>query len=375
MTTTTLDKRAEEITSLVADLFDIGAIYRQDDRLMTSLTYRFEKKRSVELLKDRLRYGGYTYTMDERDDMLLLSLEARRRLRIPRLNIFLFILTLGSVYFISLYWRCYIYYLQFAQDGGDPLKLAFDQTLVELQRGTNLEFTIVLIGILFCHEMGHFIAGRRRHIIISWPYFLPGFSLIGTFGAVIKSKSPFWNRRDLLEVGAAGPIAGWIVTLIVLVWGLSRTEAVPISELAPPDMPFQLWGESILMRSLTLLLAGPAPETWVYRLSEAAFAGWIGLLVTAINMLPIGQLDGGHVLYGLTQKKQHLLGKIALGVLVVLGFQSTMWWFFAALGLIFGVKHPPTLSDHTRPPVHARIMGIAALIILLLSFTPVPFRG
>jgi len=372
MINTTLDKRAEEITALVADLFDIGALYRQDDRLMVSLTPRFDTTRSVDLLKDRLRYGGYTYALDERDDSLLLTLQAQRRLRIPKINIILFVITLASVYFISLYWRCYIYFLQFAPNE-DPFTLAFDRTLVELGRGTNLEFTLVLIVILFCHEMGHFIAGRRRHIIISWPYFLPGFSLIGTFGAVIKSKSPFWNRRDLLEVGAAGPIAGWIVTLIVLVWGLSRTEAIPISELAPPDMPLQLWGESILMQTLTLLLVGPAPEAWVYRLSEAAFAGWIGLLITAINMLPIGQLDGGHVLYGLVQKRQHTLGKIAVGALILLGFLSTMWWFFAALGVIFGVKHPPTLSDQARPPTYARAMGIAALIILILSFTPVPF--
>ena len=137
---------------------------------------------------------------------------------------------------------------------------------------------------------------------------------------------------------------------------------------------FSLEGESLLMRITTLTILGKAPAGHFYQLTEAAFAGWVGLLVTAINMLPIGQLDGGHIVYGLWRKRQHLLGRIALGGLILLGFQSPMWWFFAAFGLVFGVKHPPTLNDARPPGKNATIMAITALVILFVSFTPVPFR-
>jgi len=111
-----------------------------------------------------------------------------------------------------------------------------------------------------------------------------------------------------------------------------------------------------------------------YLLSEAAMAGWVGLLVTAINMLPIGQLDGGHVIYGLAPRRQAMLGWLGLGLLMVLGFQSAMWWVFAALGLFMGVGHPPTLDDRRPVSRGARLLGWTALVILLLSFTPVPFQ-
>jgi membrane-associated protease RseP (regulator of RpoE activity) len=128
------------------------------------------------------------------------------------------------------------------------------------------------------------------------------------------------------------------------------------------------------MRASTWLLVGSAPEGHFFRLSEAAFAGWVGLLVTAINLLPIGQLDGGHIVYGLARQRQHLLGKVATGGLLLIGFQSPMWWFFAAFGLFFGMSHPPTLNDQRPLSRSARWMGWIALGILVLSFTPVPFR-
>jgi membrane-associated protease RseP (regulator of RpoE activity) len=228
------------------------------------------------------------------------------------------------------------------------------------------------MSILLVHEMGHFIASRRRGVITSWPYFIPAPNIIGSFGAVIKSKSPFWNRRDLLEVGAAGPVAGWIVAVAWLIYGLSHS-TVAMAVQNPKVLIFTMTGESILVRFLAPLLAGPAPDGYFYIFSEAAFAGWVGVLITAINMLPIGQLDGGHVIYGLVGRFQQRLGWLSVLLLLVLGIQSMMWWFFVLLGFIFGVKHPPTLNDSLPPERPAVIMGIAALIILVLSFTPVPF--
>jgi membrane-associated protease RseP (regulator of RpoE activity) len=137
---------------------------------------------------------------------------------------------------------------------------------------------------------------------------------------------------------------------------------------------FSLEGESILMRIATLSTLGATPDGFSYHLSEGAFAGWVGLLVTAINLLPIGQLDGGHILYGSARRLQHTFAIAALVGLFFLGFLSTTWWVFAAMGFIFGVKHPPTLNDSIAPSRFATGMAIASLIIFGLSFTPIPFR-
>ncbi len=118
----------------------------------------------------------------------------------------------------------------------------------------------------------------------------------------------------------------------------------------------------------------PGQRGQFYLLSEAAFAGWVGLLVTAINLLPIGQLDGGHILYGLFQSKQKYLAMVAMVALFALGFQSPTWWLFAGFGLFFGIKHPPTLNDEQPLGKVALIMAISAILIMALSFTPVPFR-
>lgn len=389
MKTPEFDKSTESISTLLIDLFEIGAIYRQEGRLVFSLTFRFDRQRSVKLIKDRLKVAGYRFTLSEREDVLLLHIDPQQRFTIPHLNVVLFVLTLISVYFVPVFLRNLQVVLFYLAEQQAPRALSFVQEILlaisafpvafsaavsDLAGGVGIEFTLALISILFVHEMGHFIASRRRNIITSWPYFIPAPNIIGTFGAIIKSKSPFWNRRDLIEVGAAGPIAGWVIAVGWLLWGLSQSTILPITAFGPKDMLFSLEGESFLMRAATLTLVGPAPEGFYYRLTEAAFAGWVGMLVTAINLLPIGQLDGGHILYGLSRRRQFIMARLAMVGLFFLGFQSFMWWFFAGFGLIFGVRHPPTLDDNRKPGAVAMTMGIVSLLILLISFTPVPFR-
>jgi len=389
MNTHDFDKKTATISALLTDLFEIGAIYMQKGRLVFSLTCRFDRPRSVKLVKDRLKMAGYRFTLTEREDVLLLHIDPRQRFRIPSINVALFVLTLFSIYFVPVFLRNLIATMHHILNQGIPppqsfleemrltltaVPLAFSAALRDLAGGVGIEFTLALISILFVHEMGHFIASRRRNIITSWPYFIPAPNIIGTFGAIIKSKSPFFNRRDLIEVGAAGPIAGWIVAVGWLLWGLSRSTFLPPEMFGLKEMAFSLKGESIIMRAATLALVGQAPAGFYYRLTEAAFAGWVGMLVTAINLLPIGQLDGGHILYGLGQRRQFLLARLAMVGLIVLGFQSLMWWFFAGFGLFFGVKHPPTLDDSQKPETIALTMGIVSLLILVISFTPVPFR-
>lgn len=129
-----------------------------------------------------------------------------------------------------------------------------------------------------------------------------------------------------------------------------------------------------MMTLLAKVMVGTAPDGFAYRLTEAAFAGWAGLLVTALNMLPIGQLDGGHILYGLVRDKQRYFGWTAAVALLGLGFESPMWWLIGGLGILLRVAHPPTLDDSRPPSRVAAAMGITALIILVLSFAPVPIR-
>ena len=340
------EKQAEQLAALVADLYVVDAYYLQQNQIVLSLRNRYDREKSVKLLKDRLKLAGYRFTLSQSEDALLLSADPKKRIVIPRLNIILFLATLGTVFFIP---RMF-----FGWDG--------------------YIFTTALMSILLFHEMGHFVASRRRGIITSWPYFIPAPNIIGTFGALIKSKSPFRNRRDMIEVGASGPIVGWFVALGWLIYGLSKSTVLTGDPTAVVGMPFSLDGESILIKTLVPILIGSAPADSFYLFSEAAFAGWVGLLVTALNMLPIGQLDGGHVVYGLARKKQVMLGWLACGGLFIFGFQSMMWWVWGAMALIMKVPHPPTLDDRIAPSTFAKIMGWTALLILILSFTPVPFQ-
>jgi membrane-associated protease RseP (regulator of RpoE activity) len=360
-------KRIEELSAVLSDLFRLNAVYRQDENMIFSLEYMYEREQSEKLLRDRLKTAGYKFRLHEQNGTLLLSVNPERKEHIPLINIALFLATLFTVYVVPVFHK----QLAITETFGEALK----STIEALAAGAGLQFTLALISILFVHEMGHFIAGRRRQIVTSWPYFIPAPTLFGTLGAIITIKSPFWNRRDLIEVGAAGPIAGWIVAIAWLVYGLGHSSAVPLEALAKSgEMFFSLEGESVLMRLATLAIVGEAPEGQFYHLSEAAFAGWVGLLVTAINLLPIGQLDGGHILYGLFRSKQRVMGLVALVILFVLGFQSPMWWLMAGLGLVFGVNHPPTLDDERPISKTAFWMAIISILIMILSFTPVPFR-
>lgn len=358
------NRQIEDIGRLLADLFSVDAYYLQGKRVVFSLSYRFEPARSRQLLEDRLKLAGYEYEIAPSDQTLLLTITPERHLKIPALNIVLFVATVLSVYIVPV-----LFFNLNAPSWHETIR----NTLADLQNGAGIQFTVALMSILLVHEMGHFIASRRRGIITSWPYFIPAPNFIGTFGAVIKSKSPFWNRRDLIEVGAAGPVAGWIVALFWLIYGLTQS-TITHGPLLTSGLPFSLHGESILVRALAPMLTGSLSPGQYYVLTEAAMAGWVGLLVTAINMLPIGQLDGGHVIYGLAPRRQAVLGWLGIGLLLILGFQAAMWWLFAALGLFMGVGHPPTFDDHRPVSRSARILGWIALAILLVSFTPVPFQ-
>jgi hypothetical protein len=346
------ERELHYISRLLVDLYSIDATYRQGTDFVLSLTSQIDPERAAAILDDRLRLAGYFFDIKTRTGQpTLLNIEPKRRLKIPPLNIILFFVTLATMYLVPVF---------FSSRPGEFLS--------NLRRGDGLEFTAAMMSILLVHEMGHFVAGRRRGIVTSWPYFLPAPNLIGTFGAIIRSRSPFWNRRDLIEVGAAGPIAGFVVALFWLVYGLPHSTLTAVS----PDGAMSL-GDSVLMNLLCTWLLPTPPAGFDYLLSEGAFAGWVGLLVTAINLLPVGQLDGGHIVYALFHRHQRRFGWIAWFALVAMGFLWPGWWIFAAFGLAFGVTHPPTLDDQQPLGRTAVILGIVALIIFVVSLTPAPF--
>jgi membrane-associated protease RseP (regulator of RpoE activity) len=362
-------RSSRQIERLLSDLFEIGAVYHQGSDLAFSLIYRYDPSRTTALIRDRLKTAGYTFDLKDHDETLLLTINPHPKRRIPPLNIALFLATLFTVYVVPVFMKN-----RFVTGS---LIESVVPTVNDLADGAGIEFMLALMSILIIHEMGHYIAGRRRHIVTSWPYFIPAPppSILGTFGAVIKSKSPFWNRRDLVEVGAAGPIAGWFLAVGWLLYGLTTSSVAPPEFFAQTgEMAFTLEGESLLMKSFVLIIIGPMEAGYFYQLSEAAFAGWVGLLVTAINLLPIGQLDGGHILYGLSRNRQRVFGRIALVILLALGFSSPMWWIFAAFGLFFGINHPPTVDDRRPLTATAIVLGVISILIMIVSFTPTPFR-
>ncbi len=359
-----LDKNNLAAYKLVGDLFNITALYNSGNETVLTLSPIYNIDISTKLLKDRLQLAGYKYTISNDNDLIILRVNSKPTFKIPPLNIILFFTTLISIYVVPVFLQ-----IEFTASASTTFADIINQTYQALLSGQNILFTVAMISILFVHEMGHYIASRRRHIITSWPYFIPAPNIIGTFGAIIKSKSPFWNRRDLIEVGAWGPIAGWIVALGWTVYGIATASVEPLTN----QMANGFLGEPLIFKFISTYLLQIDSNNYTLMLNEAMFAGWVGMLVTALNMLPIGQLDGGHVVYGLLQKRQHIIGYAAMGGLFILGFYSPIWWIFALMGVVFGVKHPRTLNDSEKLSKTAILLGIGSLIILILSFTPTPF--
>lgn len=249
-----------------------------------------------------------------------------------------------------------------------------------LQQGINLienpwsiwrgiPFSFTLLMILGAHEFGHYFMSRKHNIDVTLPYFIPAPSFIGTFGAFIKMKSPIMDRRILLDVGAAGPLAGMCVTIPVLLIGLSLSEI----RYETVDTGINL-GSSILFSVMNWMVHGFLPDDVNLILHPIAFSGWIGLLVTCLNLLPVGQLDGGHVAYAVIGPKQRVVAKVILAVLVIIGITGwSGWLLWAGILFIMGLNHPPVVYDWIPLDRKRKVIGWLTLLIFAMTFTPVPF--
>jgi len=234
-------------------------------------------------------------------------------------------------------------------------------------------YAVGILTILGAHEFGHYFACRWHNVDCTLPYFLPApILLTGTFGAVIKIREPFPSRTALFDIGVAGPLAGFITLLPFLIAGILLSEVVPL-----PDEPGTLiLGEPLLFKAIALFIHGPLPEGTDIVIHPMGFAAWFGMLATALNLLPFGQLDGGHITYALFGHRAVKLSIVTLATVIGLSFLATSWIAMAvmltAMTWVVGLRHPAPYDDVTPLSTGRLIVGAVALLIFIGCFTPVP---
>lgn len=235
---------------------------------------------------------------------------------------------------------------------------------------TGATFSLPLLAILGVHELGHMLACRRHGLPATYPYFLPAPVGIGTFGAVIRIREPIHSRRVLFDVGAAGPLAGFAVAVPVLVWGIAISRVVT----GAPRGDYIDFGEPLLFRLIETAIFPATARGADLALSPLGFAGWFGLFVTALNLLPLGQLDGGHILYAAIGGRQKRVGIVLFVLLAALAFLWPGWILWVVIVLVMGIAHPPTADPEERLDGKRRVLAIVCLLVFAASFSPVPVR-
>jgi len=235
-----------------------------------------------------------------------------------------------------------------------------------------LPFAATLVTILLVHELGHYLTCLRHRVSASLPYFLPAplLSPVGTFGAFIRIRSRFPDRRALFDIGASGPWAGFVVALAATVIGLAHSTVLA----TPHDWHGYEWGDSLLTAFLSRVILHVDSATVL--LHPVAFAGWFGLFVTSLNLLPVGQLDGGHVLYATLGRPTPRIAALLIAFLVWLGVRGYPGWLLWAviITVFLSLGHPPTDDDRRPLDPARRLAALATLVIFVLTFVPEPVK-
>ncbi len=295
------------------------------------------------------------------------NLEARRQRKSLAIAIVLFVLTLLSTLAVG------AQYASSYASGQSPDFEELFSTYASLLAHPQLllagvPFAFTLIGILLAHELGHFFACRYYGISASYPYFLPAPTLIGTLGAFIRIRSPIYNRKALFDMALAGPVVGFLFAVPALAIAILYSSVVPFSE-AHSKVVF---GHPIVMRMLVAALRpGVAPGNLL--LHPVGRAAWVGLFATALNLLPGGQLDGGHILYSVASKYHKKITLAVALLLIPLGVRYWGGWiFWSALLLAIGFRHPPLLNQWEKLDRSRLIWAGVAILIFILCFVPLP---
>ena len=283
----------------------------------------------------------------------------------PWVNLVLLLATLGTTTVVGAdFHRAFVTGFDTSADG--PLVLR-----------QGLWYSLTVLTILGVHELGHYYACRRYRVDASIPYFMPAPLLIGTLGAFIRIRQAIPTKRMLFDIGVAGPIAGFVVAVPALFVGVALSQVLP----RPDDFGeggALLFGQPLLFRLAAWTIWGATPEGYSLNLHPMGFAAWVGLLATALNLFPIGQLDGGHISYAVFGARSTLVTLTAAAVLFALAFHSPSWIVWAVLMVVMlvalGPRHPRTL-DHDIPIDRTRMLVAAfALVIFILCFTPAPIQ-
>jgi membrane-associated protease RseP (regulator of RpoE activity) len=385
----------ETINALVARVFRIEDVTHGEGGKEYLYRYRGmltgdDSAAAYDQLAESVRPHGLTPLFREEEDgsqlIFLVRALPTPKPSNPRTNIILFILTVFSVMLAGV-----------NVEGPIPEDMLGQMMFLVNNIFSGWPFAVALLSILLAHEFGHYLAGRYHKAAVSLPYFIPlPFSLLGTMGAFITMKEPPKNKRILLDIGIAGPLAGLAVAIPVLLIGLSMSELQTIERVSGGFIE----GNSILYLLAKFAVFGrllPAPENYagmtpmLYWLRyfftggpipfggmdvfihPVAFAGWAGLLVTALNLVPAGQLDGGHVLYVLFGKRLRAILPIILVILGILGFFWNGWWLWMALLFVFGRTYAEPLDQITELDPKRRALAIFGMIVFFLVFVPVPF--
>ena len=292
------------------------------------------------------------------------------------LNGLLFILTVLTTCYAGLLWSANFLFFESGAAAG-PVSTAArglsDPLLFPLSALYAAAFMAILVG----HELGHYLTCRRYGVEATLPYFLPGPPYLGTFGAFIRIKS-IRRKRQLFDIGANGPFAGFLLSLAALVAGLAFSRLAPFT----PSEGSISFGEPLLFKLLTSLFFGRVPEGQTLVLHPVGFAAWGGLLVTSLNLLPISQLDGGHIAYAVLGRRARTVSRALMAVLAVLGvFFYPGWLVFGALILFFDIKfklrlrHPPVEDEDQPLDLGRRVKAVLIVLIFVLSFMPEPVQG
>ncbi|MEM7413994.1 MAG: site-2 protease family protein [Gemmatimonadota bacterium] len=329
---------------------------------------------------------AYLHEEDSRVEVVLVyQLKAREAARFPWVHFVLFALTLlttlGSGAML---------------DGVDPFRTAFlDIGSARIPYPTWIDFgalsagalfALPFLGVLLAHEMAHYVAARSHGVRASLPYFIPFppyYSVIGSLGAFIRLRGPSVRRSVLFDIGSSGPFASFLVSIPLVIYGFGQSRILPGGH--PPGTPYlvtffdqPVWLGSSLATRVLAGWAGLDPgATGAVLLHPLALVGWLGLFVTALNLLPLGQLDGGHVVYAYRPKVQRLVGRLFLLSLGALGFLWWGWWAWAALVLFLhrgGVGHPPLLQSEAPLGRRRQVLAWVLFGIFLCTFVTVPIQ-
>jgi membrane-associated protease RseP (regulator of RpoE activity) len=352
-------EQLEMAVSAVMDVYKVD--YNPPPPVSVSYTgrLRFGSEITYEQLDQQFAPLDYhvILTTDDENQHVIMALKGRFHPR-PRPvwpNVLLLVLTVLSLLFVGA-----------AQD-------ADVQSVEDISLWRGWPYALSMILILGAHELGHYFAARYHRVSVTLPYFIPlPISMFGTLGAFIQLREPMRSRKTLFDVGVAGPLVGLIVAVPVLLIGLATSEVTPL----PVDEAYALEGNSLLYAGAKLVIFGkllPNDNEDVF-INQLAKAGWTGLLITGLNLIPLGQLDGGHVVFTLLGKQARRLYMPVIAIFLLLSLYSPTWLPWTLILFFLGRVYAVPLDMITPLDARRRWIGYAAMLIFVLVFVPIPIR-